>query len=153
MAVVIRSAAPRALAVVIAGMVAGCGIAAKVNARNDMEASKAAYKTCLWVHSQDVTACEALREAYEADIVAYRATSAGNRPGATITIEQPADFGPSPPLANFGGTPQFGQPVIGSGDCIGAVVAGVCHGVPVPGAPMATCYGQMVGGVCAGPMF
>jgi hypothetical protein len=47
----------------------------------------------------------------------------------------------------------FGQPVISSGDCIGAVVNGVCHGTPAPGAPTATCYGQMVGGVCTGPMF
>ena len=46
-----------------------------------------------------------------------------------------------------------GQPVISSSDCIGAVVNGVCHGTPAPGAPTATCYGQMVGGVCTGPMF
>jgi hypothetical protein len=47
----------------------------------------------------------------------------------------------------------FGQPVISSGDCIGAVVNGVCHGTPAPGAATATCHGQMVGGVCTGPMF
>ena len=46
-----------------------------------------------------------------------------------------------------------GQPVISSGDCIGAVVNGVCHGTPAPGAQTATCHGQMVGGVCTGPMF
>ena len=46
-----------------------------------------------------------------------------------------------------------GQPVISSGDCIGAVVNGVCHGTPAPGSPTATCHGQMVGGVCTGPMF
>jgi hypothetical protein len=51
----------------------------------------------------------------------------------------------------FGG--QSGQPVINSGDCIGAVVNGVCHGSPAPGAPTSTCYGQMVGGICTGPMF
>jgi hypothetical protein len=48
---------------------------------------------------------------------------------------------------------KFGQPVISSGDCIGAVVNGVCHGTPAPGAPVATCHGQMVAGVCTGPMF
>jgi hypothetical protein len=63
----------------------GCGIAAKVNARNDVEASKSAYKACLALHPQDVAACEGPREAYEADWAAYRATSAGIRPGATIT--------------------------------------------------------------------
>jgi len=34
--------------------VAGCGIAAKIDARKDMAASKIAYKTCLVQHSQDV---------------------------------------------------------------------------------------------------
>ena len=140
------------LAVLLTGL-AGCGIAAKVNARNDMEASKRAYKACLVQRPENPAACEATREAYQADLAAYQATSAGIRPGPTFTIEQPTDFGPPPSSANFGGTPQFGQPVIGSGDCIGAVVAGVCHGVPAPGAPMATCYGQMIGGVCTGPMF
>jgi hypothetical protein len=53
----------------------------------------------------------------------------------------------APPL------PGDGQAVISSRDCIGAVVNGVCHGTPAPGAPMATCHGQMVGGVCTGPMF
>jgi hypothetical protein len=46
-----------------------------------------------------------------------------------------------------------GQPVISSGDCIGAVVNGVCHGTFAPGAATATCHGQMVAGVCTGPMF
>jgi hypothetical protein len=53
---------------------------------------------------------------------------------------------PAVPQTDFGG--QSGQPVISSGDCIGAVVNGVCHGTPAPGAPTATCHGQMVGGVC-----
>jgi hypothetical protein len=91
---------------------AGCGIVANVNARNEMEASK---RACLVEHSQDVAACEATREEYEADLAAYRATSAGIRPGAAITVDQPADFGPAPPSPNFGETPQFGQPVISSG--------------------------------------
>lgn len=54
---------------------------------------------------------------------------------------------------DFGEIQQYGQPVISSGDCIGAVVNGVCYGTPAPGAPTATCYGQMIGGVCTGPMF
>jgi hypothetical protein len=76
---------------------AGCGVAAKVNARQDMEASKVAYKAYLAQHPQDATACEGPRHAYEADLAAYRATSAGVRPGATITVEQraqPAYLGP-----------------------------------------------------------
>jgi hypothetical protein len=52
--------------------------------------------------------------------------------------------------------PSLAVPVISPPDtsaCIGAVVNGICHGTPAPGAPMATCHGQMVGGVCTGPMF
>jgi hypothetical protein len=59
---------------ILAGLLSGCGIAAKVNARNDMEASKSAYKACLAHQSQDdPSSCEALRQAYEADLSAYRA--------------------------------------------------------------------------------
>jgi hypothetical protein len=41
----------------LAVLLSGCGIAAKVTARNDMEASKVAYKACLAQHGQDVAAC------------------------------------------------------------------------------------------------
>ena len=58
----------------------GCGVAAKVNARHDMEASKVAYKACLAERGQDAAACDGLRQAYEADLSAYRATSAAIRP-------------------------------------------------------------------------
>jgi hypothetical protein len=74
----------------LAVLLSGCGIAAKVNARQDMEASKVAFKACLAQHPQDATPCEGPRHAYEADLAAYRATSAGVRPGPTITVEQPA---------------------------------------------------------------
>jgi len=63
-----------------------CGIAAKVNARSEMEASKAAYKDCLARSPQNISACEASRLSYEADIKAYRATSAGIQPGRNDTI-------------------------------------------------------------------
>jgi hypothetical protein len=73
---------------------------------------------------------------------------------ATVSTDSPAGLPVARPVgADFGETPQFGQPVINPGDCIGAVVNGVCHGTPAPGAPTATCYGQMIGGVCTGPMF
>lgn len=89
----------KATILVLVGLVAGCGLAAKINARNDMEASKTAYKVCLAQHPQDVEPCEASREAYQADLAAYQATSAGIRPGPTITVEQPTDYGllPAPP--------------------------------------------------------
>ncbi len=80
----------------LAVLLSGCGIAAKVNARHDMEASKVAYKACLAQHGLDATPCEGPRQAYEADLAAYRATSAGVRAGATITVQQPVDLGPPP---------------------------------------------------------
>ena len=53
-----------------------------------------------------------------------------------------------------------GTPVIRESACIGAVVYGVCHGVPTPEAQikmhtgqMPRCYGAMIGGTCTGPMF
>jgi hypothetical protein len=75
---------------------AGCGVAAKVNARHDMEAAKVAYQACLAQHGQDVAACDALREAYEADLLAYQATSAAVRPEP---VYAPSDPGrpPIPP--------------------------------------------------------
>ena len=66
---------------VLAVLLSGCGVAAKVNARHDMEASKVAYKACLAERGQDAAACDGLRQAYEADLSAYRATSAAIRPG------------------------------------------------------------------------
>lgn len=70
----------------IAVLASGCGIAAKVNARNDMEQSKAAYKACLDLHPDDVKQCYGKRMSYEADMKAYRATSAGIQPGTNNTI-------------------------------------------------------------------
>lgn len=49
---------------------------------------------------------------------------------------------------------QNGVPVYGAGQCIGAVVNGVCNGtIQQNGAMPLTCHGQMVGGICTGPMF
>jgi hypothetical protein len=69
-----------------------------------------------------------------------------------IVVEQ-GEGGGSSSTPEASPLPEGGQPVISGADCIGAVVNSVCHGAPAPGAPMATCYGQMVGGVCTGPMF
>jgi len=74
-------------------LLSGCGIAAKVNARHDMEASKVAYRACLAQHGQDAAVCDGLRQAYEADLSAYRATSAALRPASGYA---PIDAGPAP---------------------------------------------------------
>ncbi len=54
-----------------------CGVAMRMNAHSDMEGSKAAYKTCLAENPQRVSACDALRLSYEADLKAYQATGGG----------------------------------------------------------------------------
>ncbi|MDC8449181.1 MAG: hypothetical protein LV473_12580 [Nitrospira sp.] len=69
-------------------MLSGCAIAAKVRARDDMEASKAVYKRCLQEHPDDPLKCEALRQAYEADLKAFRATSHALTGSASVTIEK-----------------------------------------------------------------
>jgi hypothetical protein len=56
----------------------------------------------------------------------------------TLVIYAGGAGGPAPAVPQTG----FAQPVISSSDCIGAVVNGVCHGTPAPGAPTRT-----------GPMF
>ena len=69
-------------------MLSGCAVAAKVRARDDMEASKAAYKRCLQEHPDDPSKCEGLRQAYEADLKAFRATSHALTDSSTVTIEK-----------------------------------------------------------------
>jgi hypothetical protein len=73
---------------ILLATISGCGITAKVRARDDMEQSKVAYKECLGQHSQDPNQCEGLRRAYEADIAAYRATSSGVRSGAVVDVQE-----------------------------------------------------------------
>ena len=70
-------------------VLAGCGVVAKVNARSEMEESKALYKACL--AQSGPSACEAQRLSYAADMSAYRATTAGLQLGrsATININEP----------------------------------------------------------------
>jgi hypothetical protein len=64
-------------AIFAAVMLSACGLAVRMSARNDMEGSKAAYKSCLAENPTKVSACEALRLSYEADLKAYEATAGG----------------------------------------------------------------------------
>jgi hypothetical protein len=60
--------------ILIAGaMLALCGCAAGVDARNDMLASKAAFKSCLAQHPDNVKACDSASAAFQADLAAYQA--------------------------------------------------------------------------------
>ncbi len=62
---------------VAAVSLSACGVAMRMDAHNDMEGSKAAYKSCLAENPQRVSACDALRLSYEADLKAYQATGGG----------------------------------------------------------------------------
>jgi hypothetical protein len=64
----------------------GCGIGAKIDARNDMQQSKLNYKNCLANNPSGPKACESTRLAYEADIRAYKTLSAGMQPGLNSTL-------------------------------------------------------------------
>jgi hypothetical protein len=75
------------LLLVSTGLLASCGIAAKVQSRNDMMDSKTKYKACLERNSANPDQCKGLRLAYEADMKAYKATSAGIRQGYTKTVD------------------------------------------------------------------
>ena len=73
----------------LSAILSHCGVAAKINARNKMEVSKAAYKDCkdcLARNPRNVPACEASRLSYETDMKPYRAASAGIQPGRNDTI-------------------------------------------------------------------
>jgi hypothetical protein len=60
---------------------AGCGIAAKVNARNGYEEATAKYKQCLEANPASPQNCEGLRLAMEAEERQYNNLSAGITPG------------------------------------------------------------------------
>jgi hypothetical protein len=64
----------------------GCGIGAKIEARNDMQQSKLNYKNCLTNNPSDPKTCETTKLAYEADIRAYKTLSAGIQPGLNNTL-------------------------------------------------------------------
>jgi len=67
--------------------VSGCGIAAKVQARDDMMQAKDSYTQCLTENSADPSKCQGLKEAYDADLKAYLATSSGVRPGSVVDLQ------------------------------------------------------------------
>ena len=65
-----------------------CGVAAKIDARNDLEQSKIAYKQCLNENSNATDKCAAQKEVYRTDLQAYEALSRGIRNGPSISVEQ-----------------------------------------------------------------
>ena len=72
--------------------VAGCGLAARTDARNEYRSSTADYKACLTANPATPQNCEGLRLAMEADERKYNNLSAGLNPdgqrSANVTILQ-----------------------------------------------------------------
>jgi hypothetical protein len=82
-------------------LLAGCVVGGE-NARQDMEASKTAYKACLAARGPE--ACEGQRQSYEADLSLYHAT-----PKLVIGAGSPAPL----PASNVMGTmPLLGPPAL-----------------------------------------
>jgi hypothetical protein len=134
------------LVTALAALVGGCVVGGQA-ARQEMEASKAAYKACLATRGPEE--CENSRLAYEADRSAYRAT-----PKFVIGAGSPPPLSGS--VVGMGNPPVMGgQTVYSPNECIGAIVMGQCHGSILPdySLPHPTCYGQMLNGRCTGPMF
>lgn len=78
------------LSVVSCFFLAGCGYAARIEARNDYQASAEQYKACLTANPSSPRNCESLRLAAETDERKYNNLSAGLTPGAqragTVTV-------------------------------------------------------------------
>jgi hypothetical protein len=72
-------------------VLAGCAGTETVDARNELQASKAALKTCLAQHPQDVRVCNGASAAYQADLAAYQAIS---RPSLIASSGGLNDLGP-----------------------------------------------------------
>jgi hypothetical protein len=68
--------------VAVAFSLAGFGIGARVDARNDYQASAADYKVCLAANPASPQNCEGLRLAMETDERKYNNLSAGLNPGS-----------------------------------------------------------------------
>lgn len=69
-----------AFACLLASSLAGCAMAARIDARSDYQSSTAYYKSCLAANPASPQNCESLRLAMEVDERKYTNLSA--RPGA-----------------------------------------------------------------------
>lgn len=73
------------LLLLLAPLIGGCGLVAKVESRQEYQASAAQYKACLAANPAAPQSCEGLRLAMETDERKYNALSAGANPGAQRT--------------------------------------------------------------------
>lgn len=66
----------------VASLLSGCGVAAKIEARNDYRTSADQYKACLTANAAAPQNCESLRLAMETDERKFNNLSAGTNPGS-----------------------------------------------------------------------
>jgi hypothetical protein len=71
--------------VALCAALGGCGIAARVDARNDYQTSAANYKACLSANPSAPQSCESYRLIMETDERKYNDLSAGLNPGSQRT--------------------------------------------------------------------
>lgn len=64
----------------------GCATVDRMQAKNEMQDSKAQYKACLRANPDNPDACAAQKAAYEADIKAYREIKKGFG-GNSVTVD------------------------------------------------------------------
>ncbi|MBH5372808.1 hypothetical protein [Bradyrhizobium glycinis] len=66
----------------VVSLLGGCGVAAKIEARNDYRTSADQYKACLAANPAAPQNCEGLRLAMETDERKFNNMSAGTNPGS-----------------------------------------------------------------------
>jgi hypothetical protein len=79
------------LTMIAAGLLAGCAVSAKIDARNEYVQSGQRYKQCLVENGYTPQKCEGLRLALEADERRYNTLSAGlngDQRADTVTVLQ-----------------------------------------------------------------
>lgn len=80
-------AAPVLVGCLVSWVLFSRGVAAKVQTRDDMMQAKSAYTQCLTNNSSEPSKCAGLKEAFEADLQAYRATASGVRNGTVVDVQ------------------------------------------------------------------
>lgn len=74
---------------IIAVTLTGCRAGSVIQAREDMQNSKSAYKQCLAANFQDPDKCESAKRIYEADLAVYQIEIGDSGPAIKSDIDVP----------------------------------------------------------------
>ncbi|MHC2619194.1 hypothetical protein ACVIW2_001226 [Bradyrhizobium huanghuaihaiense] len=85
MQTIVRIGSRTFAALSLVSLLGGCGVAAKIEARNDYRTSADQYKACLTANPAAPQNCEGLRLAMETDERKFNNLSAGTNPGSQIS--------------------------------------------------------------------